>query len=168
MHVISLVLLALAGLSTPASLGSLTGRRIPPDILPMHDLPDVLGDLQLVINDNLVQRNQCEPEPQIIRELYVLERVLPRELKVVARSVPICIEYYEPCNQSESDVLLGVGELVVDEDHGQEGDIPEEVLGGDDFVEHHEDGGLHEHHEEEVEIEGETGDDHQAPLRQES
>ena len=118
MHVISLVLLALTGLSTPASLGSLTGRRIPPDILPMHDLPDVLGDLQLVINDNLVQRDQCEPEPQVIRELYVLERVLPRELKVVARSVPICIEYYEPCNQSESDVLLGVGELVVDQDHG--------------------------------------------------
>jgi hypothetical protein len=118
MHVISLVLLALAGLSTPASLGSLSGRRIPPDILPMHDFPDVLRDLQLVINDNLVQRNQCEPEPQIIRELYVLERVLPRELKVVARAVPIRIKYYEPCDQGEADVLLGVGELVVDEDHG--------------------------------------------------
>jgi len=119
MHVISLVLLALTGLSTPASLGSLCGRRIPPDILPMNDLSDVLGDLQLVINDDLVQRNQCEPEPEVVRQLDVLERVLPRELKVVARAVPIRIEYYEPCNQSEADVLLGVGELVVDQDHGE-------------------------------------------------
>jgi hypothetical protein len=118
MHVISLVLLDLTGFSTPASLGSLSGRRISPDILPMHDFPDVLGDLQLVIKDNLVQRNQCEPEPQVVCELYVLERVLPRELKVVARAVPIRIKYYKPCNQSEPDVLLGVGELVVDEDHG--------------------------------------------------
>ena len=118
MHVISLVLLALTGLSTPASLGSLCGRRIPPDILPMNDLSDVLGDLQLVINDDLVQSDQCEPEPQVVRQLYVLERVLPRELKVVARAVPIRIEYYEPCDQSEPDVLLRVGELVVDQDHG--------------------------------------------------
>lgn len=133
----------------------------------MHYLPDVLGDLQLVINDDLVQRDQCEPEPEVVRQLYVLERVLPRELKVVARAVPIRIEYNKPCNQSEADVLLGVGELVVDQDHGEEGDVPEKVLGGDDFVEHHEYGGLHEHHEEEVVIEGETGDDHQTPLREE-
>jgi hypothetical protein len=118
MHVISLVLLALTGLSTLPSLGSLTGRCIPPDILPMHDLPDVLGDLQLVINDDLVQCDQCEPEPQVVRQLYVLKRVLPRELKVVARSVPIRIKYNEPCDQSEPDILLGVGELVVDQDHG--------------------------------------------------
>jgi hypothetical protein len=63
MHVISLVLLAFTGVSTLASLGCLSGRRISPDILPMHDLSDVLGDLQLVINDDLVQRDQCEPEP---------------------------------------------------------------------------------------------------------
>jgi hypothetical protein len=84
----------------------------------MHDLPDVLGDLQLVINDDLVQSDQCEPEPEVVRQLYVLERVLPRELKVVARSVPIRIKYHKPCYQGEADVLLGVGELVVDQDHG--------------------------------------------------
>ena len=119
MHVISLVLLALTGLSTLSSLGCLCWRRIPPDILPMHDLFDILSDLQLVVDDYLVQCDECVPEPEVVRQLDVLERVLARKLEVVTRTSPVCIEYYKTQGQGEADVLLGVGDLVVDKDHGE-------------------------------------------------
>jgi len=115
MHVISLVLLALTGLSALPGLGYLScGRRISPDILPMHNLPDILSDLQLVVDHDLVQCDECVPEPKIVRQLDVLERVLTRELEAVTRTAPVCIEYYEAQGQGQADVLFGAGELVVD------------------------------------------------------
>ena len=119
MHVISLVLLALTGLSALSSLGCLCGRRISPDILPMHNLLDFLCDLQLVVDYDLVHCDECVPEPEVVRQLDVLERVLTRKLEVVARTSPVCIKYYEAQDQGEADVLLGVSELVVDKDHGE-------------------------------------------------
>ena len=112
MHVISLVLLALTDLST---LGCLScGRRISPDILSMHNFPDVLCDLQLVIDHDLVQCDECVPEPEIVRELNVLESVLARELEAVTRTAPVGIKYYEAQGQGYADVILAAGELVVD------------------------------------------------------